>query len=69
MWLLQLFIEFYMNFYLVGISTRQSDYLKFLFEMNEEFTVLPTYAVIPLLKCNETLLEVPDLNINPAMVS
>lgn len=31
----------------VGVSTRQPDFLKFLFEMNEEFCVLPTYIVIP----------------------
>jgi hypothetical protein len=52
----------------VGVSTRHPDFLKFLFEMSEEFTALPTYAVIPLMKCQEGLLDVPGLNINPAMV-
>lgn len=52
----------------VGVSTRHPDFLKFLFEMSEEFTALPTYAVIPLMKCQEGLLDVPGLNINPAMI-
>lgn len=34
---------------LVGVSTSQEDYLKFLFEGDHEFCVLPTYVVIPAL--------------------
>ena len=53
----------------MGVSTRQPDFLKYIFEMNEEFSVLPTFAVIPLTKCHELFMEAPGLNINPAMVS
>ncbi|XP_071953344.1 peroxisomal multifunctional enzyme type 2-like [Antedon mediterranea] len=31
----------------VGVSTSQTDHLKFLFELNDEFCVLPSYGVIP----------------------
>jgi len=31
----------------VGMSTQHDDHLKFLYEGNAEFAVLPTYAVIP----------------------
>ncbi|PVD20051.1 hypothetical protein C0Q70_20545 [Pomacea canaliculata] len=31
----------------VGVSTQQPDYLKFLFELSEDFSVLPTFGVIP----------------------
>nr|XP_002124783.1 peroxisomal multifunctional enzyme type 2 [Ciona intestinalis] len=31
----------------VGASTKQKDHLKFLFEMNEDFSVLPSFGVIP----------------------
>jgi len=31
----------------VGVSTQHDDHLKFLYEGNAEFAVLPTYAVIP----------------------
>ncbi|XP_033124168.1 peroxisomal multifunctional enzyme type 2-like [Anneissia japonica] len=31
----------------VGVSTQQEDHLKFLFELNENFCVLPSYGVIP----------------------
>nr|KAG5694108.1 hypothetical protein BaRGS_005863 [Batillaria attramentaria] len=31
----------------VGVSTRQPDHLKFLFELSDEFTAIPTFGVIP----------------------
>lgn len=31
----------------VGVSTQQPDHLKFLFELSDDFTTLPTFAVIP----------------------
>jgi 3-hydroxyacyl-CoA dehydrogenase/3a,7a,12a-trihydroxy-5b-cholest-24-enoyl-CoA hydratase len=34
-------------FFLVGVSTQQPDYLKFLFEGSDDFTTIPTYGVIP----------------------
>ena len=36
-----------LTFYVVGASTTQPDYLKFLFEMNEAFCTLPSFGVIP----------------------
>ncbi|CAH1795822.1 unnamed protein product, partial [Owenia fusiformis] len=35
----------------VGVSTQQEDYLNFLYEGSEDFSVLPTYGVIPSLMC------------------
>ena len=40
-------VKFAISFYLVGASTTQPDYLKFLFEMNESFCTLPSFGVIP----------------------
>ncbi|XP_071487807.1 peroxisomal multifunctional enzyme type 2-like [Diadema antillarum] len=45
----------------VGVSTRQPDHLKFLFELNEEFCVLPTYGVIPAFPAMGGLTSVPGL--------
>lgn len=55
----------------VGVSTQQPDFLKFLFELNEEFSVLPTFGVIPAFSALQSLLSgsVPGLSgINPARV-
>ncbi|XP_072013501.1 peroxisomal multifunctional enzyme type 2-like isoform X2 [Amphiura filiformis] len=56
----------------VGVSTTQSDYLKFLFEKDDNFCVLPSYGFIPAQK--EVLLltlegRLPGLaNLDPAKV-
>lgn len=39
-----------MNFIVVGVSTNESDHLRFLFECDENFSALPTYGVIPSMK-------------------
>ncbi|CAG5125521.1 unnamed protein product [Candidula unifasciata] len=54
----------------VGVSTVQSDYLKFLFELSEEFTVLPTFGVIPAFTClfELTLKGLPGFKIDPTKV-
>ncbi|PIK54450.1 putative peroxisomal multifunctional enzyme type 2-like [Apostichopus japonicus] len=55
----------------VGVSTQQSDYLKFLFELNQDFCVLPTFGVIPAFSALQSLLsgDVPGMNsINPARI-
>ncbi len=38
-------------FHSVGVSTSSCDYLKFLYEESDNFSVLPTFAVIPAKKC------------------
>ncbi len=45
--------------FVVGFSTSQPDYLKFLFEMNEDFCTFPTFGVIPAFGMN--MLAVPGL--------
>nr|XP_054756416.1 peroxisomal multifunctional enzyme type 2-like [Lytechinus pictus] len=45
----------------VGVSTTQPDYLKFLFELNEDFCVLPTFGVIPAFAGLSNLTSVPGL--------
>lgn len=55
----------------VGVSTQQPDFLKFLFELNEKFSVLPTFGVIPAFSSLLSLLSgsVPGLSgINPARI-
>ncbi|XP_030832764.1 peroxisomal multifunctional enzyme type 2-like [Strongylocentrotus purpuratus] len=45
----------------VGVSTTQPDHLKFLFELNEDFCVLPTFGVIPSFAALQNLTSVPGL--------
>ncbi len=54
----------------VGVSTAQPDHLKFLFEMNEDFCVLPSYAVIPSMMALRGLFggQVPGLSVDPTKV-
>lgn len=55
----------------VGVSTQHDGHLKFLFERHSEFTVLPTYAVIPAMAAVlEPLLSgnVQGFRFDPAMV-
>ena len=57
-------------FLAVGVSTKNDNHLKFLFEMNEEFSLLPTYAVIPAMgvSMGMGMGGIPGLEINPTMV-
>uniref|UniRef100_A0A8C1NNN1 Hydroxysteroid (17-beta) dehydrogenase 4 n=1 Tax=Cyprinus carpio TaxID=7962 RepID=A0A8C1NNN1_CYPCA len=48
----------------VGMSTREPDHLKFLYEGHEDFSCLPTFGVIPALSAMTGLGSVPDLNID-----
>ncbi|XP_064653288.1 peroxisomal multifunctional enzyme type 2-like [Lineus longissimus] len=54
----------------VGVSTTQPDHLKFLFELAEDFCVLPTYGVIPCFASSTSLFNgsVPGLEIDVAKV-
>lgn len=55
----------------VGVSTKQPDYLKFLFEFNDEFCVLPTYIVIPAMEAVTQAIIAGDFQgfkVDPAMV-
>lgn len=45
----------------VGVSTQQPDHLKFLFELNEDFCVLPSFGVIPAFPALGGLTSVPGL--------
>ncbi|XP_076465925.1 peroxisomal multifunctional enzyme type 2-like isoform X2 [Babylonia areolata] len=42
----------------VGVSTQQDDHLRFLFEHSEDFTTLPTFAVIPAFKALSSSLAI-----------
>lgn len=50
----------------VGMSTKDPDHLKFLFEGNEEFCCLPSFGVIPAQASmlDGGLTSVPGLNID-----
>ncbi|XP_058024113.1 peroxisomal multifunctional enzyme type 2 [Ahaetulla prasina] len=48
----------------VGMSTKDPDNLKFLFEGSEEFCCLPTFAVIPAQVSMIDSINIPGLNIN-----
>ncbi|XP_041042300.1 peroxisomal multifunctional enzyme type 2 [Carcharodon carcharias] len=49
----------------VGMTTKDPDHLKFLFEGNEEFSCLPTFGVIPAQDAmNGALASIPGLNID-----
>ncbi|GCC24539.1 peroxisomal multifunctional enzyme type 2 [Chiloscyllium punctatum] len=49
----------------VGMTTKDPDHLKFLFERNEEFSCLPTFGVIPAQGfMNGALASIPGLNID-----
>jgi len=55
----------------VGVSTQHDDHLKFLYERNAEFAVLPTYAVIPAMSVVLPSLlsgNVEGFQFDPAMV-
>ena len=64
-------IEATLSLFSVGVSSTQSDYLKFLYEKSDDFSVVPSYAVIPPQKVILELLhgEIPGLeNIDPTKV-
>lgn len=66
-------VDLVSNFFFVpvGVSTQHSDFLKFLFELNQDFCVLPTFGVIPAFSALQSLVSgsVPGLSsINPARV-
>ncbi|NXE80009.1 DHB4 enzyme, partial [Cochlearius cochlearius] len=50
----------------VGMSTKDPDHLKFLFEGSEEFCCLPSFGVIPAQTSMTEVLSVPELNIDLA---
>ncbi|KAK3579995.1 hypothetical protein CHS0354_025319 [Potamilus streckersoni] len=54
----------------VGSSTKEPDYLKFLFEGAEEFCVLPSFAVIPAMNSTSGLFVggIPGLQIDPTKI-
>jgi 3-hydroxyacyl-CoA dehydrogenase/3a,7a,12a-trihydroxy-5b-cholest-24-enoyl-CoA hydratase len=55
----------------VGVSTQQQDHLKFLFEGSDDFSVLPTYAVIPAMGAPGGAMmsgQIKGLQVNPAMI-
>lgn len=54
----------------VGMSTQEPDYLKFLFEHSEDFSVLPTFAVIPALAAQAAVFtgDIEGLSIDPTMI-
>ena len=52
----------------VGVSTQQSDYLKFLFELSEDFTALPTFGVIPAFASMMASSGIPGFPIDPTKV-
>ena len=55
----------------MGVSTQQPDYLKFLFEQSEDFSALPTFAVIPAQKSifNAAASGIPGFEIDPTKAS
>ena len=53
----------------VGISTKHEDFLKFLFEYNEDFCALPTFAVLPVLDAITVgMMDAEGLGIDPTKV-
>ena len=60
-----------MNYLLaVGYTTKDEDYLKFLFEGSPDFSVVPSFAVIPAQAASFGMFTggVPGLNIDPTKV-
>ena len=53
---------------LVGASTTQENHLKFLFERNEDFCVIPSFAVTPPFGVMERMATIPGLTIDPTQV-
>uniref|UniRef100_H2YTE3 Peroxisomal multifunctional enzyme type 2 n=1 Tax=Ciona savignyi TaxID=51511 RepID=H2YTE3_CIOSA len=51
----------------VGASTKQKEHLKFLFEMNDNFCVIPSFGVIPAFPANQ-LADVDGLSFNLTQV-
>ena len=53
------------------MSTKQEDHLKFLFEYNDEFAALPTYAVIVAMNASAGLFTgaIPGLSVDVTKVS
>jgi len=55
----------------VGASTREEHSLKFLYENHEEFSVLPSFAVIPALNAVGDFImtgNIGGIEANPALV-
>ena len=55
------------GFLLVGVSTQQKDHLKFLYEESEDFSVMPSFAVIPMFKMRG-IAGAPGLQVDPTQV-
>ena len=52
----------------IGVSTSQTNHLKFLFELHEDFCTIPTYVVVMAQKAQQGLGSIPGLNIDPTKV-
>ena len=60
-----------MNYlFAVGYTTKDEDYLKFLFEGSPDFSVVPSFAVIPAQAASFGMFTggIPGLNIDPTKV-
>ena len=55
-------------FVTVGASTNQKDHLKFLFERNEDFCVIPSFGVTPPFGAMARLTSADGLTIDPTQV-
>lgn len=53
----------------VGASTKQPDHLKFLFELNEDFSVIPTFGVVPAFSSLGAITSLDGWNVNPTKVN
>ncbi|CAG2255325.1 HSD17B4 [Mytilus edulis] len=53
-----------------GVSTQQEDYLKFLFELSDDFCVIPSFAVVPAFSAmgDGLIGGVPGLNVDPTKI-
>ncbi len=49
---------------LVGMSTKEEDYLKFLFELSDDFSVIPSFGVVPSFPALAGLANVTQLSID-----
>ncbi|XP_076102717.1 peroxisomal multifunctional enzyme type 2-like [Mytilus galloprovincialis] len=54
----------------IGVSTQQEDYLKFLFELSDDFCVIPSFAVVPAFSAmgDGLIGGVPGLNVDPTKI-
>ncbi|GFN82479.1 peroxisomal multifunctional enzyme type 2 [Plakobranchus ocellatus] len=53
----------------VGVSTKQPGHLKFLFELSDEFSVIPSFGVIPAFACLvKSSGNIPGIEIDPTKI-